>query len=308
MNGLAIGLAIGGMIIGAIASFLASRHFFKKGVKEKLIVPYVQFTSKLFSEIDPELKNNLIVKYKGHKVENITQAQFLIANSGDVAIRDIIEPLKLTLPKENKIFSVNIIHIEPEGREVSFKIVETDTSNIVKFDIPLLNRGDFFVIKIVAQDTLPDQTEQEKSKNSEKDHLFKFSVTADDLPPKLEISHLPYSYYEKEEDDKYNWGAVGVAFFSGIITTFFLGTILALKSASKGLYLFSFKEFFSSSYFGFYSICILGLAIISLLTLLLTVLAVIGAILELTPDEKPKFKVPSKLKDERRFYRFDYFD
>jgi hypothetical protein len=125
MDGLTLGLTLGGIIIGAVITYIVSKYFFKKSIKEKSLTPFLQFSSRLFSEIDPELKKELIVNYKNTKVDNITQTQFLIANDGDIPIRDIIEPLKLSIPKKNKIFSVTIIHIEPEGRKIDYKIIET---------------------------------------------------------------------------------------------------------------------------------------------------------------------------------------
>ncbi|MBI1228236.1 MAG: hypothetical protein GC192_23585 [Bacteroidetes bacterium] len=307
MEAVSLVLAIGGIIIGALASYLASRHFFKKGVKEKLLTPYLQFTSKLFSELEPDLKENLIVRYKNHKVENITQAQFLIANDGDIPIRDIIEPLKLTLPKENKIFSANLIHVEPEGREIQCTIIENEEKNIIQFNLPLLNSGEYFIVKIVIQDSIP--MPQKNEDESQKKELFNFSITADDLPPNLRISHLPYSYYEQEKEEKYNWTGVWVATISGLITTFLAGIIFAFKSNPNGLYLFSFRDFFSKEHFCFYSICIIVLAIVSLGTLLFTVVGTTASLMELTPNEKPKFKVPNRLKkEEKKVYPFDYFN
>ena len=302
MDGLTLGLTIGGIVIGATASYLASRHFFRKGEKKKNLVPFVQFTSKLFSELDPELKQNLVVNFKNHQIENITQSQFLIANTGDLPIRDIIDPLRLTLPKENKIFNVTILHIEPEGRIIKYQILESDNSNVVEFDIPLLNAGDFFVVKLLIQDSLPKQEQEDQR---EKKSIFDFSITADDLPPKLTIERLPFSYYETEKKERYDWTGFWIVFISLIIFLSILGTIYSLKFQEKGLYLFSFSEFFNFETFGIYNICIILLAIIGLVALLTTVIGFIGSVTELRPNEKPKFKVPGKLRKERIFHPFE---
>lgn len=304
MDGLTLGLTLVGIIIGAVVSYLVSRHFFQKGVKKKTLTPYIQFASKLFSELDPELRENLIVNYKNVKVENIAQAQFLIANTGDIPIRDIIKPLRLTLPSNNKIFSVNIVHVEPEGREISYKIIETQSLNHIEFNIPLLNGGEFFIFKILIQDTLPqpDDTEDKERKS-----IYSFTVTADELPPHLEINRLPYSYYEQEKKEDYDWAFVWLGAISLQIFIAIMGTILSLKMQSKGLYLFAFSEFFNMETFGIYNICILSLSFFGLIAFILAIIGVVGAIAELTPDEKPKFRVPSKLRKEVRFTPFDFF-
>ena len=306
MDEITIAFSLGGIIIGAIITFLVSKYFFRKSIKEKTLKPFIQFESKLFSELDPELKEDLIVKYKNHNVDNIIQAQFLVANSGDIPIRDIIEPLRLTLPKENRIFSVNIVHIEPDGREIKHRIVENELNNIIEFKIPLLNGGDFFVFKILVQDKLPEENEQEE-KNKEKS-IFNFSITADDLPPKLKVSHLPYSYYEEEKERKYDWMALKIAFFSGLFFTIFTGALYAFKFQSKGYYIFSFSEFFSLETFSFYNVCIIFLALLSFISLLLMTIALIGAATELKPEKKPKFRVPKKLRKDKYSYPFEIFD
>lgn len=301
MDGLTIGLTIGGIIIGAIVTFVVSKHFFNKSEKAKSLTPYLQFRSRLFSELDPELKKELIVNYKNHKIDNISQAQFLIANDGDLPIRDIIEPLKLKIPKENQIFSASIIHIEPEGRKIEHKIIESENSII--FDIPLLNAGEYFVVKLLLQDKLIEDKEESQKID------YSFSITADDLEPNLQISSLPYSYYEEDKKKKHDFSGFWIALVFGVLLTSIVGVLYSFKSVGSGLYIFSFSEFFSKANFGFYSICIILMALIGLLFLIVTIIGIIAGIIELYPDEKPKFRVPNKLKkDKLSRYPIDFFE
>jgi hypothetical protein len=78
-----------------------------------------------------------------------------------------------------------------------------------------------------------------------------FSITADDLPPKLKVSHLPYSYYEEEKERKYDWTGLKITLFSGLFFTIFTGVLYAFKFVSKGFYIFSFNNFFNRETFGF---------------------------------------------------------
>lgn len=306
MDGLTLGLTIGGVAIGASASYFVSRHFFQKSIKKKTLTPYIQFTSQLFSELDPELEGNLKVNYKEHKIENITQAQFLIANSGDIPIRDIIEPLKLKVPKDNKILGLSLLHIEPEGRTVSYKILETSDYNVVEFNVPLLNGGDFFVFKIILQDKLPIETSNKSDEQTEP--KFEFTITADDLSPKLKIEHLPFSYYEHEKETEFEWTGVWIGVISLLTSIAIFGTILAFSKPSKNLFIFSLKDFFSLDNFSASHIFILLLLILGLFFVLLAVLAFVLTITEIVPSEKPKFRVPNKLKKERKFHPFELFD
>jgi hypothetical protein len=303
MDILTLGLTIGGIISGALITIIVSKYFFKKSIKEKKLNTYIQFSSRLFSVLDPELKKNLIVNFKNHKIDNITQAQFFIANTGDVPIKDIIEPLKLSLPKENKIFSVNIVHIEPEGREIKFDLIELEKENIIKFNIPLLNSGEYFVFKLLMQDKLPSEDDDKKK---DENSIFKFTITADDLPPSLQISHLPYSYYQEETEQKYDRTFLWIGLISGLFFTVFTSILYAFKFKTAGLYLFSFKEFFNLGTFSFFNVCLILFALLDLIALILVIIGIVGSISELKPNEKPKFKIPKKLRDEKYSFPFEY--
>lgn len=301
-----------GIIIGAIPSYLVSKHFFKKGEKEKSLTPYIQFSSKLFSELDHELKEDLVVNYKKQNVENLAQAQFVIANTGDIPIKDIIEPLRLILPPENKLFDISILHIQPEGRDIKYKIIETGISNAIEFNIPLLNAGEYFVFKILTQDTLPKESiDEEIDKVDDKDDFeedetpYLFTITADELPPRLKISELPYSYYEYDTIMGYDWTAFWVGLSSLIIFTSIFGTLYSLKLQSQNLYLFNPSSFFRWDTFTYYNIFVIVLGLIGIMALLATIVFIIMALTDIPRKPKPKFRIPNKFRKDRKFLPFD---
>ena len=292
-------LTIGGIIIGAIVTYLASKHFFHKGVKCKSLTPFIQYSSTLFSNIEPELQESLTVNYKSVKVDNITQIQFVIANTGDMPIRDIIKPLRMAIPVECKIFSVNIIHIEPEGREIKHTISETENGNFVDFDIPLLNAHEFFVFKMVVQDNLPNS---EDDKYTE-EYPYKFTITADELPPNLRIEHLPYSYYEQENiSSYYEWGYIWVSLTLGTISAAIVGVLFSLTTIPS-LNIMSLSAFFKMETFSFYNICVLLLAIVGILLIIFFVIFSILAVSEIDIGKKkePKIKIPKTLRKKDRY-------
>lgn len=308
MDKITIGLTIGGLFTGILVTYFVAKYYFKKGQKEKALTPYLQFYSRLFQKIDPELKESLILEYKGRPIENISQAQFVIANTGDFAIRDIIEPLKLTLPKEKLIFSANLIHIEPRGRKIDCRIDEEENSNSIILDIPLLNKGEFFVLKILYQDYEIEEAEEEQTeKKKKKASNYQFSITADDLPPNLEIQRLPFSYFEREKNKAYDWAGFWVAVIFGALSTIIFGVLYSFKTSSNNKYLLNFEVFFNSATFNVYNIFILLLAIIGLLIFIIAIIGAVAAISEITPDKKPKFTVPSELRRKERHHIFDDF-
>jgi len=149
--------------------------------------PFIQLQSNVLSRIDKDVKSDLHIEYRGVKVESLQQAQFLIANTGERAIRDLIKPLCLQLPIEVEVMDASILFTSPEGREVSLEVSEKDRA--VSFVFPLLNKDEFFIFKLLLKGE-PDRKQ------------FKFSVVGDDLPPTLNIKRLTYNQIESEGENE----------------------------------------------------------------------------------------------------------
>lgn len=174
------------VLVGIIATYFFAKYYFEKSVNKSLI-PYVDFTSSILSDIDDDVKQVLDIKYKGMKVNNLTEVQLLIANTGDIAIRDVIHPLELELPNNISIIDVVLLYIYPEGREV--KLNHIDSKITINFD--LLNQKEFFVIKFLFDGEV-------------KVSDFKFKITVDDLPPIINAKRMPYDLIKEDnnEEDK----------------------------------------------------------------------------------------------------------
>lgn len=164
-----------GIILGVIATIIVSHYYYKRSLRKSL-TPFIQFFSTPLHGIDPTVRKDLLIEYQHDEIQELFEIQFLIANTGDKSIRDVIKPLSLAIPKDSNLLDATILHIHPDGREVKLKnLVESRT---IQLDFPLLNSGDFFIIKLLL--------------NKEVSHKeFIFSIVADELPPVLENSFLP---------------------------------------------------------------------------------------------------------------------
>jgi hypothetical protein len=200
-------IALASIFIGVATTFFASRHYYRRSV-DKELTPFIQMQSNVLSSIDKEVKSDLHIEYKGVKVENLQQVQFLIANTGERAIRDMIKPLSLHLPNDVEVMDASILYVSPEGREVSLEVSEKDYS--VNFNFSLLNKDDFFIFKLLLKGA-PERKE------------LKFSIVADDLPPTLKIQRLTYNQIEKEEKNK-----KGKSFEVGLFGASILVLVVAL--------------------------------------------------------------------------------
>lgn len=188
-----------GIVVSVIATCIVSKHYFSKSL-HKSLTPFIHFQSAPLVGIDPEVRKNLQIRYKDKEIENLYEVQFLIANTGAKAVNNIIEPLCLAIAKDNKLLDANILFSSPEGRKIDREICHKD--NTVKLIFPLLNRGEFFITKLLING-IP------------KTNDFSFTITADDLPPSLEIKRLPFEAISTKEEEgvKFDWQP----FLAGII-------------------------------------------------------------------------------------------
>lgn len=193
------------VVLGIFATVLVSRYYFKRSV-DKSLIPYLDFSTQLLSGIDPEVKKDLSISYQGVEVKDLYQVQYLIANTGEKPIRDVIKPLELIIPEDQgAILDSSLIHVYPEGREVKLEI--SDDKKTVKFLFPLLNKGDFFIVKLLVKGSLSKEK-------------IKFNITSEDLPPCLNVQRLPREKVAIEDDTDSESRVDKAALITGLVCLF----------------------------------------------------------------------------------------
>lgn len=291
---------ISGILFGGILTFIASRYYYKKSIKTKDLSCFVQYVSEILTDIEPEVKKKLTVDYNGRSVESLYQVQFIIANTGDYPIRNLIKPLSLQIPNNAEVLDANIVHIEPSGRDVSLKNLEE--KNEVEFIFPLLNSGEYFVAKLLIKGEAPKPEFEKDKKSDENDefdffefrkyNLFKFKISVDDLPPELVSERLPHDYsdFEINTIDKTSLWVGGII----AVLAFIIGyTLFGLKYYNQDLFLFNFKLFFTA--FSIYKVCIILAWLITLILSIVAVALPISELIGLRPKKKTKFRLPNKI-------------
>jgi len=156
-----------------VVTFWVSRYYFRRSVN-KALTPYLQSSLSPFRGVDTSVRDALKITYKGTHVEDFLDVEFLIANTGERAIRDIIVPLTIRVPEECELLDATVLYVSPHDRLISPSLESTKVS----FDVPLLNAGEFFIIKLLV-------------KGEAKPRDFRFTITADDLPPTLTLRRMP---------------------------------------------------------------------------------------------------------------------
>lgn len=292
-------LPIIGILSGGVISVLVSRYYYKKSIREKTLSCYVQFVSEILTDIDFDLKQKLEINYNGQKVDKLYQTQFIIANTGNICVSNIIQPLTLQIPDQAELLDVNIVHIEPKERNVSYNTIKNSKNELIKFIFPFLNPGEYFVVRLLTKGLLhsPKKIEKDVLDNNsyfflgfDEIDLFKFTTSVEDLPPLLISKRLP-TYYSNFKSRKRNILKI-VAIVSICMAFVFSFILYSLINLVPDLLTMK-NEIFDTS-FSLLNICIkFGLLFIFLL--ICVALLIIHSLIDSKSNGKKKFTLPRKL-------------
>lgn len=196
-------VSIVSLVVGVAATLIVGRYYFRRTVAKSL-TPFLHFSTPLFRGIAPEVRGALHIEYNGHPVEELMEVQFLLANTGERAIHDVIEPLTLRLPDGCSLLDASLLHISPSER----RIILNKTEKEIRFEFPLLNTREFFLVRLLLQ-------------GKASPHEFVFTITADDLPPRLHTRFLPPDSVGTSQKQEFAWGGFIAAIVFGIFSAAF---------------------------------------------------------------------------------------
>ena len=202
-----------GIIIGVAATVLVAQYYFRKTINKQISV-FVTLSSRVFAGLEPQVRSKLEFHYSGKEITELQQIDMIIANNGDRAIRDCIEPLALHFKKKTTILDASIIHRDPSDLQVTIVPGERDNLPVVRCEFPLLNTGEFFLLKLLVDGYI-----------SRKD--IECKILADDLPRSFSAKLLPMAAVT-EPKRKVEW--------TGVI----LGSVFLLGVASGSLILWNY--------------------------------------------------------------------
>ncbi|MDD5296196.1 MAG: hypothetical protein PHU46_04725 [Rhodocyclaceae bacterium] len=209
-----------GIVIGIISTFAVSHYYFRRSVNKRLSV-YALMSSRVFSGIDASVRKHLKFLFHEDEISELQQIEFIVANDGERAISNCIQPLRFQLPASIKILDASILHKSPRELEVSMIQGNSEAAgHFLEFDFPLLNKGDFFLVKLLVDGKLPFREMQ-------------FQVQADDLPRLIKPEWLPDGA-TKTSKRKVEW--VGVVFGGIFLVSSAVVATLALVDRSSNTF------------------------------------------------------------------------
>ena len=167
-------------VVIAVIGWWVGRYYSRKSLGV-----YRLLNSFAFDGIAPDVRKKLQFRFQDREVHELQQVVLLVANDGERAIRDVIEPLTLTIPAEVEVLDASIIYRQPDGLEAEIVIdLHPPASSDLKFEFPLLNKREFFVVKLLLSGRLNVQN---------------LRILSDDLPRSLKIRPLPPTAMLPEE-------------------------------------------------------------------------------------------------------------
>ena len=136
------------------------------------------FHASPMSGMGAELRKELDVEFKARKVGNLIEAQFLVVNDGNKALRDVIEPLCLRWSPSVRVLDAQVVQTQSADIKVTADLVQvSDGHQNVTLSFDLLNAKEWFIVKVIA-DGAPDAVD------------WIWSIVADELPRSLNLKRL----------------------------------------------------------------------------------------------------------------------
>lgn len=279
-------LTLTGIILGIAATALVGRYYFRRTVEREL-TPFVHLHSLVLAGIDSDYRKDLKILFHDEPVEDLTHLQLLIANTGTRAIRDCIQPLTIFFPKKVSVMEYAILHKNPNELQVRLARQKKDEGKqeSVQVEFPLLNRGDFFLLKFLL-------------KGAVKPFDVECRITVDDLPPKLRVEWLPPSATKKEKA-AIEWSAFWVGLGVTAAAAGFVYMLFLLWHAKPSIFPFPWETY----EFSVINTIALVLSVVTVLIfVLIGILLMTGiAFDEVFSKPKHKFPLPDGLQPSYRF-------
>jgi len=184
------------ILIGWYVSFIISKYYYWISIRKKELTAIAYNIDWILDDLNKEIKEKLLISYSWEEINNMYQIKYIIANTWDFAISNIINPLKLEIPFWWDILDFSIVHIEPDLREVSFKVDKVWNTTFIVFNFQLLNPWEYFIFKALIKWDYYIDNEYNKRSN------FNFTLTCEDLPPKIESINFDFQYFSEDDFNK----------------------------------------------------------------------------------------------------------
>jgi hypothetical protein len=198
-----MGTSIG--IIGAILTIVVTWYFYVLSRRKSLGL-YTLLNTNVFEGIKQDVREDLHFSYRGEKIADLQQLEILFINIGERSIGKLLKPLHMELPAEIQVLDASILYRNPDELEASIThsaVSKEESSAQVFVDFPILNKGEYFVLKLLLSGKPPNS------------QLLSFSLLSDDMPRIVHVQTLPAMALQEEPRSKIFWNGL-IMLFVGI--------------------------------------------------------------------------------------------
>jgi hypothetical protein len=211
-----------GIVVGVVATVLVSHYYYRRSTRKSLKA-YLILNSQVFAGIEPAVRQELHFSFHGDEVAELQHIEFLVANDGERAVSDLIEPLRLALPKGVRILDASILYRSPDTLQATVETAAPPNAspNLV-ITFPLLNKGEYFAIKLLLSGRVP------------LDALV-FTLLAGDLPRSIKAEWLPPTA-RHEPGTRVEWPAVIGGIFLMILAAGILHALYMVRTFRPELF------------------------------------------------------------------------
>jgi hypothetical protein len=270
-----------GILIGIVASVIVGRYYYKRTFNKELRV-FGLLNSAVFAGIAPDVRSQLHFRFQERDVAELQQLMFLVANTGDRAIRDLMAPLTLALPPTATILDASIVHRQPSELQATLQTIpEPSGGSEVRLTFPLLNSQEYFVVKLLLSGLV-------------KPGDLSFHLLSEDLPRTLRVGYLPPTAFE-DAPYKFEWSLAIIACVVLFIPSWLCYSLYYLWTTKPTLFPYPWATY----NFTFESLLLVAPAFILATIFAMAGLAMLGAAIfggEFPPPKGPRFPLPKNVR------------
>jgi hypothetical protein len=207
-----------------------------------------------------------------------------VANDGERAISNVIEPLRLGFPVGHRVLDASILHKNPDSLQVAVGVERGgDHSEALVSRFPLLNKGEYFVVKLLLSGFVPSKE-------------LSFSLLADDLPRTLRPSWLPVDSM-REPSSRIEWTPIVIGSVFVLIAAALGHAVYMLRQVRPELLPFPWAGFRP----GAETISVMVALVIAVLLVVIGIAVIFAGFGSLMPN-RAKFPLPKELRRGRGFF------
>jgi hypothetical protein len=134
------------VILAVVAILITFAFYFKQ--KQKKSLSYIVLANTPLLSVDQKIRGRVQILLDGKPVDNVHYllVKFVNTGSDEIVPTDIVKPVSMELGNDAQIISAEVDEAEPSDLDVKVLF----DKNKITVDMSLLNIGDFFVLKVLA--------------------------------------------------------------------------------------------------------------------------------------------------------------